>query len=114
MKVEVGFLAFYAHAPWPSIRHCFSCGSWLAWRNNTKLKTLGQRGLIGARLIFNKNYGLVVIEGEGEEEAEEEETEEEKRERERRALRLKNSPVLRGTRWRRNLKLRKLRSRATG
>lgn len=105
MKVEVKFLAFYARTPWPSIRHCFSCGSWLAWRNNTKLKTPDQRGLIGARLIFNKNYGLVVVEG-GEEGKE--------KERARRALRLKNSPVPRGTRWRRNLKLRKLRSRATG
>lgn len=58
MKVEVKFLAFYANVPQPSIRHCFSCGSWLAWRNNTKLKTLDQRSLIGVRLIFNKNYVL--------------------------------------------------------
>lgn len=44
----------------PSIRHCFSCGSWLAWRNNTKLKSPGPADVVQsyrrARLIFNKNY----------------------------------------------------------
>lgn len=72
----------------------FSRDSWSAWGwNNTKLKT--RRGLIGARLIFNKNYDGA-------------------REGERRALRLKNSPVPGGTRWPRNLKLRKLGNRTTG
>lgn len=52
MKVEVEFLAFYANAPRPSIRHCFSCGSWFAWRNNTKLKTLSTNAALSALALF--------------------------------------------------------------
>lgn len=38
------------------IRYCISCGSWLTWRNNTKLEALVPRTtLSGGRLIFNKN-----------------------------------------------------------
>lgn len=43
----------------------FSCDSWPAWGwNNTKLET--RRGLIGARLILNKNYDGAGRKGGGE------------------------------------------------
>jgi len=98
-------------------RHCFSCGSWLAWRNNTKLRDPrpARCSLIGARLIFNKNYNVDGKRGGARARARADAAAgERKRKKEKSAEIKKFTRCPGGTRWPRNLKLRKLGNRTTG
>lgn len=85
------FLAFYAEARVYGTVFRVAAGSHGGTTLNLKPRTDVVQSYRRARLIFNKNYD----EGEGY------------------GARLKNSPAPGGTRWPRNLKLRKLGSRTT-
>lgn len=87
--VKLEFLAFYANARVYGTVFRVAAGSHSGTTLNSRPRTDVVQSYRRARLIFNKNYD----EGDA---------------------RLKNSPAPGGTRWPRNLKLRKLGSRTTG